>query len=74
LKKSKPSASPADLDVAGEVAGRATVREAFATGKIVTANGGERYPEYRGSLWDRQRSATTKPGGTAGHPASPKGS
>jgi hypothetical protein len=74
LKKSKASASPAELDAAGKAAARAAVRDAFATGKVVTADTGERYPEYYGTVWDRAHSATTKQGGTGGHPARSKGS
>jgi hypothetical protein len=59
LKAAKPSATQAELDAAGEKAGLDAVRNGFLTGKVVTSNTKEKYPDYYGRAFDRRRA---KPG------------
>ena len=55
LKKAKPGASEAELDAAGKKAGLAAVKKGFETGKVVTGNTHEKYPDYYGKDWDAAR-------------------
>jgi hypothetical protein len=57
LKESKPSANSAALDAAGKAAGLEAVRNGFKTGKVVTADTNERYPDYCGKAWDKEHTA-----------------
>ncbi|HSD10664.1 MAG TPA: DUF6782 family putative metallopeptidase [Candidatus Binatia bacterium] len=68
LKKSKPAVPQAELDSAAKAAGRAAVRDGLGTGKVLTVNNGEKYPDYYGDAWDK-RHETRKSGSAGGHSA-----
>jgi Zn-dependent peptidase ImmA (M78 family) len=66
LKKSKPTATAAELDAAGKAAGLDAVVNGFKTGKVVTSTTKETYPEFYGQQFDAKHAPKAPEPGAAG--------
>lgn len=59
-KAANPGISDADAEAAGRKAGRDAVKDGFNTGKVVTSNTKEKYPDYYGNDYDKQPNTLDK--------------
>ncbi|MGH7806258.1 MAG: DUF6782 family putative metallopeptidase, partial [Candidatus Binatia bacterium] len=71
LKKANPKATAAELDAAGKQAGLDAVRSGFKTGKVLTSNTKETYPDYYGKAHDKRRAKPGSPEAAAPEPLQP---